>query len=98
MAAIGVNMVKVTPSRGFCIEIGSALVVIIGSTIGLPLSTTHCKVGSTVGVGLVEGKNGVNWSLLYGVFAGWIVTLFVCAISTGLIFAFAVYSPRIPSL
>ena len=95
MAAIGVNMVKVTPSRGFSIEIGSALVIIFGSTLGLPLSTTHCKVGSTVGVGLVEGKNGVNWSLLYGVFAGWIITLFVCAISTGLIFAFAIYSPKI---
>ena len=95
MAAIGVNMVKVTPSRGFSIEIGSALVIIFGSTLGLPLSTTHCKVGSTVGVGLVEGKNGVNWSLLYGVFAGWIITLFVCAISTGLIFAFAIYSPKL---
>ncbi len=96
MAAIGVNMVKVTPSRGFSIEIGSALVVIVGSSLGLPLSTTHCKVGSTVGIGMVEGKNGVNWSLLYSVFAGWIVTLFVCALSTGLIFAFAVYSPNLP--
>lgn len=95
MAAIGVNMVKVTPSRGFSIEIGSALIVIIGSAMGLPLSTTHCKVGSTVGIGMAEGKNGVNWSLLYGVFAGWIVTLFVCAVSTGLIFAFAAYAPKL---
>ena len=95
MAAIGVNMVKVTPSRGFSIEIGSALIVIIGSAMGLPLSTTHCKVGSTVGIGLAEGKNGVNWSLLYGVFAGWIVTLFVCAVSTGVIFAFAAYAPKL---
>ena len=95
MAAIGINMVKVTPSRGFSIEIGSALVVIIGSSMGLPLSTTHCKVGSTVGIGLAEGKNGVNWSLLYGVFAGWIVTLFVCAVSTGALFAFAAYAPKL---
>lgn len=95
MAAIGVNMVKVTPSRGFSIEIASSLVVLFGSAIGLPLSTTHCKVGSTVGVGLVEGKNGVNWSLLYGVFAGWIFTIVICAVSTGLIFAFALYSPKL---
>lgn len=95
MASIGVNMVKITPSRGFSIEIGSSLIVLIGSALSYPLSTTHCKVGSTVGVGLVEGKNGVNWSLLYSVFAGWIVTLVVCAVTTGLIFAFAVYSPRL---
>lgn len=95
MAAIGVNMVKVTPSRGFSIEIASSLVVLFGSAMGLPLSTTHCKVGSTVGVGLVEGKSGVNWSLLYGVFAGWIFTLFICAVSTGLIYAFALFSPKL---
>ena len=85
MASMGMNMVKVTPSRGFTIEIGSALVILVGSALGLPLSTTHCKVGSTVGVGLVEGKSGVNWSLLYGVFAGWIFTIFICALSTGLV-------------
>ena len=95
MAAIGVNMVKVTPSRGFSIEIASSLVVLFGSAMGLPLSTTHCKVGSTVGVGLVEGKSGVNWKLLYGVFAGWIFTLFICAVSTGLIYAFALFSPKL---
>ena len=95
MAAIGVNMVKVTPSRGFSIEIASSLVVLFGSALGLPLSTTHCKVGSTVGVGLVEGKSGVNCSLLYGVFAGWIFTLFICAVSTGLIYAFALFSPKL---
>ena len=95
MASIGINMVKITPSRGFSIEIGSALVVLAGSALSFPLSTTHCKVGSTVGVGLVEGKNGVNWSLLYSVFAGWIVTIVICAVSTGLIFAFGVYGPSL---
>ena len=93
MAAIGVNMVTVTPSRGFAIEIGSAFVIVTGSQLGLPLSTTHCQVGSTVGVGLMEGKNSVNWSLVYQVFAGWVITLVVCAISTAAIFAFGYYAP-----
>ena len=85
MASMGMNMVKVTPARGFTIEIGSALVILVGSALGLPLSTTHCKVGSTVGVGLAEGKNGVNWKLVYEVFAGWIFTIIICAVSTGLV-------------
>lgn len=90
MASMGVNMVTVTPSRGFTIELGAALIILMGSAFGIPLSTTHCKVGSTVGVGIAEGKNGVNWKLLYGVFAGWIVTLVICALTTGLLFAVVV--------
>ena len=93
MAAIGVNMVTVTPSRGFAIEIGSAFVIVTGSQMGLPLSTTHCQVGSTVGIGLVEGKSSVNWKLVSQVIVGWAITLLVCGITAGAIFAFAIYSP-----
>lgn len=57
--AIGVKMCKITPSRGYCIELGSAIVVVTGSYLGLPLSTTHCQVGSTVAVGALEGRKGV---------------------------------------
>ena len=94
MASMGMNMVKVTPARGFTIEIGAALVILVGSALGLPLSTTHCKVGSTVGVGLAEGKNGVNWKLVYEVFAGWIITIFICALSTGLVVWLALHFLR----
>ena len=50
LQAIGVKLAFITPSRGFSIEMGSSLVVIIGSYNKWPLSTTHCQVGSTVGV------------------------------------------------
>ena len=93
MAAIGVNMVTVTPSRGFAIEIGSAFVIVTGSQLGLPLSTTHCQVGSTVGVGMMEGRGSVNWKLVLQVIVGWAVTLLVCGLTTAGIFAFGTYAP-----
>ncbi len=87
-------MIKVTPARGFTIELSSASIVIIGSVIGLPLSTTHCQVGATVGVGLLEGKGGVNWRLFLSVACAWIATIVVtAAISGGL---FVVFSPSLP--
>eukprot|EP00965_Chrysotila_dentata_P020925 693206-Pleurochrysis_carterae.AAC.1 len=43
MRAIGVKLAVITPSRGFSIELGAAIVIIIGSYLGLPLSTTHCQ-------------------------------------------------------
>merc|ERR1711937_86251 len=50
-------------SRGSCIELGAALVVIYGTGQGWPLSTTHCQIGATVAVGLFEGCQGVNKEL-----------------------------------
>ena len=44
IAAIGVKIAKITPSRGFSIELGSAIMIIIGSRLEIPLSTTHCQV------------------------------------------------------
>ncbi|CAM9351711.1 unnamed protein product, partial [Sphacelaria rigidula] len=44
ISAIGVKIAKITPSRGFAIELGSAMMIIIGSRLEIPLSTTHCQV------------------------------------------------------
>ena len=49
---MGSDLAKITPSRGFSIDITSASTVILASKLGLPISTTHCKVGSVVAVGL----------------------------------------------
>lgn len=81
MQAIGVKLVAVTPSRGFCIELGAVFVIIYGTTQGWPLSTTHCQVGATVGVGLFEGAGGINRRVLFKTLAGWVFTLVVVGFS-----------------
>lgn len=75
---IGEDLAKVTPSSGFCIEIGAALTVLFASNVGLPISTTHCKVGSVVFVGRFRARENVDWSIFRNIVLAWLVTLPVC--------------------
>ncbi|GLC54682.1 hypothetical protein PLESTB_000895000 [Pleodorina starrii] len=93
--AIGVRLSVVTPSRGFCIELSTALVVVLASKYGLPISTTHCQVGATAGMGLLEGSAGLNWPLAAQFFTGWLVTLLFTALMAAALFAAGAYAPGI---
>ncbi|CAE8689327.1 unnamed protein product [Polarella glacialis] len=104
--SIGIKLAKITPSRGFSIEMGSSIVVIVGSNLGIPLSTTHCQVGATVGVGMCEIRGastvwkGVNWKIMAKVAAMWVLTLVFAAICASSIFGIlvAIYQPQIEPL
>ena len=60
---------------GFSIEIGAALTVLIASNVGIPISSTHCKVGSVVCVGRVRSRDNVDWKLFINIIIAWVVTL-----------------------
>ena len=100
---IGVKLCKITPSRGFAIELGSAIIILMGSRLGIPLSTTHCQVGATMGIGLLEKKKtkkyvqcaGLNLKILLKTMIGWILTLLVVGGTSALFVAQGIYSPSI---
>lgn len=96
--AIGVKLCTITPSRGVSIELASATVIIIGSRLGIPLSTTHCQVGATMGVAALEDLKtckGMNCKVVGKTFLGWILTLLAVGGSSALFVAFSVYAPCI---
>merc|ERR1719198_676150 len=93
LRAIGVKLAVITPSRGFCIEMGSSTVVILGAYYGLPLSTTHCQVGATIGVACLEGVRGFNhWVMLKTAF-GWVFTCVFVGFLAGVSSAIGAYAP-----
>merc|ERR1719216_222854 len=98
--SVGLKLVRVTPSRGFTMELSSALAVIVASKLGIPVSTTHCQVGAEMGVGLLESgcsngncMKGVNWKLFAKVFLSWVLTLIFAGGVTALLFSMCLYSP-----
>lgn len=95
IVAIGVKLTKLTPSRGFSIEIGAAITVLIASRIGLPVSTTHCQVGATMAVGMIEFKSAtVNWKHFFFICVGWIFTAVFTGVLAAVIFLVMTRSPQ----
>ena len=48
-------------------------VVLMASTFGIPVSSTHILVGAVLGVGLVN--RDANWKLMKPIGAAWVITL-----------------------
>ncbi|KAG2465447.1 sodium-dependent phosphate transporter 2 isoform X1 [Polypterus senegalus] len=88
---MGKDLTPITPSSGFTIELASALTVVFASNIGLPISTTHCKVGSVVAVGWIRSKKAVDWRLFRNIFLAWFVTVPVAGLFSAAVMALFVY-------
>jgi phosphate/sulfate permease len=73
MRAMGNKITQMSPTRGFAVELGAAVTVLLASRLGLPVSTTQCLTGSALGVALMNFDLGaVNWRQLAFIFMGWV--------------------------
>ncbi|MCP3690138.1 MAG: inorganic phosphate transporter [Gammaproteobacteria bacterium] len=75
IATVGNNITELTPSRGFACLLAASTTVVIASSTGLPISTTHTLVGAVLGVGLARGIGALNLSVVGTIFMSWIITL-----------------------
>lgn len=48
---VGEEITKLNPMRAFCVALATAITVILATTLGLPVSTTHTAVGAVFGIG-----------------------------------------------
>lgn len=72
---IGRRITEVTPSRGFAMEFAAASTVLLGSKLGLPVSTTHILIGAVVGVGMARGMAAINTRMVTIIFLSWLGTV-----------------------
>lgn len=75
MATIGSKITALTPTRGFAAELSAASTVVLASSIGIPVSTTHTLVGAVLGVGMARGITAINLRVVGSIFTSWLITL-----------------------
>jgi PiT family inorganic phosphate transporter len=71
-----ISQVGITPVQGFAAQLSAALIILIGSRVGAPVSTTHvlssAVAGSTIGE---HTHKGLNFKVASNIFLAWLVTL-----------------------
>src|SRR5438094_9573266 len=59
--------------QGFTANLTTAILVVLASLFGLPVSTTHVSVGSLFGIGLTTGR--AHPRVICSLFSSWLSTL-----------------------
>jgi PiT family inorganic phosphate transporter len=75
IATVGEKITHLTPSRGFAAELAAATTIVVASSTGIPISTTHTLVGAILGVGMARGIEAIDLSVVGRIMLSWIVTI-----------------------
>jgi PiT family inorganic phosphate transporter len=79
MSTVGREITPLTPFSGFSALLSAAMIILLCSAMGLPVSTAHTIVGAIVGVGFARGVGAINLRVIRGILAGWVVSIPVTA-------------------
>jgi PiT family inorganic phosphate transporter len=67
--------------QGFSANLATGILVILASTLGLPVSTTHVSVGALFGIGVTTRQ--ADFRVVSGILLSWLLTLPCAAILSG---------------
>ena len=74
---MGHKITAMNIGQGFSANMATAILVVLASLYGLPVSTTHVSVGSLFGIGLLTGR--ANVKTVTSIVLSWVITLPVAA-------------------
>lgn len=77
---VGLKMTKLEPYQGTAADLASATALLISSVFGMPVSTTHTKTTSIMGVGASKRVSNVNWGVVKNMSLAWILTFPGCGL------------------
>ena len=72
---MGSRITKLKPIGGFAAEGAGAIAIIVATTAGIPVSTTHTITGAIVGVGATNRVSAVRWGVAGRIVWAWVLTI-----------------------
>lgn len=78
--SVGMDMVKLEKYQGFSADIAAAVSLFLCSIFSLPVSTTHAKTTSIMGVGAVKRVTAINFGVVEEMVLTWVLTFPGCGL------------------
>ncbi len=78
--SVGMDMVKMKPYQGFAADLSATLCLLLATLTGIPVSTTHTKTTSIMGVGAAKRLKNVNWGVVKDLVLTWVCTFPGCGL------------------
>lgn len=78
--AVGMDMVKLEGYQGFAADVAAASCLLLASLTGIPVSTTHMKTTSIMGVGATKRLSAVNFAVVKDMVLAWVLTFPGCGL------------------
>ncbi len=78
--SVGMDMVKLEKYQGFSADIAASLCLLFSSVFGIPVSTTHTKTSSIMGVGAARRLSAINFSVVRDMMLTWVFTFPGCGL------------------
>jgi PiT family inorganic phosphate transporter len=72
---LGKGLVEIESPQGMAAESASAAIILLSSSFGYSLSTTHVATGSIIGTGLGKKGADVRWNVVGRMATAWLFTL-----------------------
>ena len=99
---VGQKITRLNAPRAYCVALSSAITVLIATTLGLPVSSTHIAIGAIFGIGFLREfrenpernssstsrakRKLVRRNFVYSIGAAWIITVPASATIAGTIY------------
>lgn len=85
---MGFKLTRLEPVHGFAAETSAAASIMLASSLGIPLSTTHTINIAIMGVGATRRLSAVRWGVAGNIVLAWVLTFPVCGV-LGYLFSWA---------
>ncbi len=78
--SVGMDMVKMEKYQGFAADVSATVGLLACSALGMPVSTTHAKTMSIMGVGAAKSWRSLNLNVVKEMVLTWVLTFPGCGL------------------